>query len=47
MIPLGAFGVGTGVGTGVAGLALEMAALPVLGCLCAWGLVSTSQECGR
>ena len=44
VIPLGTFG----VGTGVAGLALEVAALPVLGdvCVCRdW--FSTGQESGR
>ena len=43
MIPLGAFG----VGTGVAGLALGVAALVLLGCLCASGLVSDGRESGR
>ena len=44
VVPLGAFE----VGTGVAGLALGVVALPVLGvCVCAWGLVSARQVCGR
>ena len=43
VIPLGAFG----VGTGVAGLALGVAALPVLGVFVEWGLVSAGHECGR